>query len=647
MRILWHSNAPWIRTGYGGQTAVWAPRFASLGHEVVISGPFSFAGSPMTWGGFTVLPGAQDPFGSDVIAGHYRRNGCDLMITLCDVFMMDPAAMRGLHVVHWLPVDCESNKGMGKGDAEKAECAAAVIAISQFGADQMRMRGFSPFYVPHGIDTAVFSPPEDKKQHRVDMGFDPDMFLVGVNAANKAGPRKGIQEQVIAFAEFHKRHPDTQLLMHTFAQPREGSNVKALADELGVSNAIVMPDQYAYATGLMEESTMARWYKSLDLLSNASYGEGFGIPLIEAQACGVPAVVTNCSSMTELCGAGWKVAGDPFWVDGHDAFWRRPSIAGIVGAYEAAYELCRAGEMPQRDAEPVTWAGTRAAARAFAVQYDADHVLETYWKPVLEALDEQRPRTRRREAAAMGELPVYAAPEGKRDLLLVVPSRGRPESVLRLIGAVASTAALRTDVVVGLDDDDPSLGEYMDMVRAHPASPGHERVRVMVEVGPRQGLAAWTNELVMPRLGGYAAVASFGDDHVPVSAGWDEALVRAATDGGPGFAYPNDGVRDDIPQAVVAASEAVAALGWLCEPSLTHYFVDNTWAELGRFSQSLTYLPDVMVEHRHHLKMPGVVAHDATYKEKEPLLMTDMAEFERWRVERMAGDVAKIRALRG
>ena len=38
---------------------------------------------------------------------------------------------------------------------------------------------------------------------------------------------------------------------------------------------------------------MAGWYRSLDVLSACSYGEGFGLPILEAQACGSPAIVTD------------------------------------------------------------------------------------------------------------------------------------------------------------------------------------------------------------------------------------------------------------------------------------------------------------------------------------------------------------------
>jgi glycosyltransferase involved in cell wall biosynthesis len=51
---------------------------------------------------------------------------------------------------------------------------------------------------------------------------------------------------------------------------------------------------------------MAHLYNSLDVLMNASSGEGFGVPIIEAQACGVPVLTHNATSMTELTFYGYS-----------------------------------------------------------------------------------------------------------------------------------------------------------------------------------------------------------------------------------------------------------------------------------------------------------------------------------------------------
>ena len=91
------------------------------------------------------------------------------------------------------------------------------------------------------------------------------------------------------------------------------------------------------------------------------------------------------------------------------------------------------------------------------------------------------------------------------------------------------------------------------------------------ETGPRGGLAEWTNRIAVRRAGEYRYLASFGDDHVPRTPGWDAALIRAIEAmGGTGMAYPFDGTREDIPEAVVASRTSCRPLaGSACQSYLT------------------------------------------------------------------------------
>jgi hypothetical protein len=94
-------------------------------------------------------------------------------------------------------------------------------------------------------------------------------------------------------------------------------------------------------------------------------------------------IASDHSAMTELTAAGWLVHGDPWWDELQQSFFIVPSIDGIVAALEAAYQA--------RDDTTL-----RAAAAAFAGDYDADLVAERNWKPALTSLLERE----REEAAA-------------------------------------------------------------------------------------------------------------------------------------------------------------------------------------------------------------------------------------------------------
>lgn len=225
------------------------------------------------------------------------------------------------------------------------------------------------------------------------------------------------------------------------------------------------------------------------------------------------------------------------------------------------------------------------------------------------------------------------------DLLVIVPSRGRPQNIARLLDAVHATARLRTRLHVAVDDDDETLPQYQ-AVMARAGGPGDA-----LEAGPRKGLAAWTNEVAVRRAGEFRFLASFGDDHRPRTPGWDRALVRAIEEmGGTGFSYPWDGVREDIPEAVVMSSDIVAALGWMALPECQHYFIDNAWADLGKHAGCIRYLRAVAVDHLSPAtgKVPG----DATYAAASQKITADQEAYAAWRAGRMPADVKVIRELR-
>ena len=402
-------------------------RLTKAGHEVSISSPYSFFGNAFNWEGHTVLPGGLDAFGSDVIDAHYRYVNADLLITLCDVFAMDAKKLKGLNVAHWMPVDSNPLGAMDKIKLEQS--GGTPIAFSRFGEDKLREAGWEPLYAPHGIDTAVFKPPADRDKLREDMGISANTFLIGVCAINKdAGNRKALPEQMLAFARFHNRHPNSRLVIHSVINAKQigGINLQSIAGSLGIADAVMFPDQHAYTCGLIGEESMVEWFGCLDLYSGCSLAEGFGLPSLEAQACGVPVVVTDGSAMSELCGPGWKVKGEPYWSPGHEAWWIRPSVKGILDAYEEAYE-----------AWPLD--STRSkAAREFALQYDADAVFDQYWRPVLRQLEQMV------ESAA-----VSRAPKTATDLQADYEDRwSRPSDMQHYMPILHETALRFPDVQV-------------------------------------------------------------------------------------------------------------------------------------------------------------------------------------------------------
>ena len=109
------SNAPHAPSGYGTQAAQLGKTLRRHGHEVAFAAFWELHGAPIMWEGFPVYPGSgEDLYARDVLPGHYRHFGADLLITLLDIWVLDPAQMAGMNILHWMPVDCTPLSGLDR-----------------------------------------------------------------------------------------------------------------------------------------------------------------------------------------------------------------------------------------------------------------------------------------------------------------------------------------------------------------------------------------------------------------------------------------------------------------------------------------------------------------------------------------------------
>lgn len=379
-KILWHSNAPWCGTGYGQQTDIVTRQIRDAGHEVAISCFWGLGGAMLEREGMRLYP-ADDEWGNSTLVGiahHFGEGEVSRVqvVTLMDVWVLTAPILSTLNLASWVPVDHDPLPPRVKEFFTRT--GAHPIAMSRFGERLLRDAGLEPSYVPHVVKTDVFKPVPQGVARQLVGALPEDAFVVGMVAANKgqALPRKCFPQVFKAFAEICKRHDDAFLYLHSMRQePKNGLDLVQLADVMGVPlDRIVFTPPLVLSMG-MEPEKMPAVYSQFDVLASPSLGEGFGIPIIEAQACGVPVLVTDFSAMAELVGAGWKIGGAELYDPSQGANFLLPDHTEMVDALEAAYQ--------SRSAEP------DQAAVDFAAEYDADRVYEKHWVPTLGALEER------------------------------------------------------------------------------------------------------------------------------------------------------------------------------------------------------------------------------------------------------------------
>jgi len=193
--------------------------------------------------------------------------------------------------------------------------------VSYFGVHPDKVRviycGVDPVFVPSSSDGSSRSTPNEVSGHAVaGLGVGatpaeidlrakyslPEKFILFLGTIE---PRKNIARLIRAFAVAKR---EAKLPHHLVLVGAYGWNamlrdeINRAATEAGIANAVRF-------IGYAPQDEIASWYRAADLFVYPSLYEGFGLPPLEAIACGTPVVTSNASSLPEVVGnAGLMVA---------------------------------------------------------------------------------------------------------------------------------------------------------------------------------------------------------------------------------------------------------------------------------------------------------------------------------------------------
>jgi len=166
---------------------------------------------------------------------------------------------------------------------ERKDGISALIAVSNFTkAETVQLTGVSADKITvchHGVDTQFFTPDAATVQGNYFLHISNDE------------PRKNLTRIVAAFRRLRKLH-DVKLILKLPAQQAESyRNIDGLE---------------VIATMLSSEAMASLYRRALGFVFPSLY-EGFGLPILEAMACGCPVIPSNASACPEVAGDGARV----------------------------------------------------------------------------------------------------------------------------------------------------------------------------------------------------------------------------------------------------------------------------------------------------------------------------------------------------
>ena len=309
LKVLWISDSPSFATGFGRVTREITQRLARHPGLEIACLAWGFQGNASASASqpIRLYPTAPGTCGQDDFEATVKDFSPDVVITLGELRMVEWLAdhrLRGhFKWVGYIPLD--GGPFYPPWEPVIAQMQE-VIAMSEFGRGVLQSGARSKCVkrISHGVDTDIFKPLVNRTEIKRHPRFD-GRFVIGCVARNQ--PRKNLPALVIAFAELASRYPELHLYIHSTPSTTGYDLVHLLKRFRLQGRADLASPDLSVGEGL-KDYQLNELYNLFDVMELPTCAEGFGLPILESLAAGVPVVATNFSACPELVAGRGELA---------------------------------------------------------------------------------------------------------------------------------------------------------------------------------------------------------------------------------------------------------------------------------------------------------------------------------------------------
>ena len=306
MKIVWASNHHGQPTGYGVHCNHVVPHIQNNSHHEMIE--FAFSGiqrlRPYEWKGVKVY--GATPFGGSFGIADW---GVVQALENPDVWMLhfdawaegERIRKTGVKYAVYPPIDHDPLAPVWEAALKGA---VDIVPHCKFGA-RVALEGLgitAPISedIPNGVDVNVFKPMGVVRSDVFGQTTAEDGFVVGI-FKNNQGTRAKYDVVLEGCKMFLDSAGDESIrfYIHASTVGHQAPDLADLIRSYGLVDNVFLIAPLRYRYGLPEEE-VSQLYNACDVVLNCVAGEGWGLPIIEAFACGKPVIGAAFSSMPEL-----------------------------------------------------------------------------------------------------------------------------------------------------------------------------------------------------------------------------------------------------------------------------------------------------------------------------------------------------------
>ena len=216
-------------------------------------------------------------------------------------------------------------------------------------------------------------------------------------------------------------------------------------------------------------------------------------------------------------------------------------------------------------------------------------------------------------------------------ILVIVPTRNRNTQHKEFAETFLKNS-VASDLMFVLDQDNEKNYDRL---------PG---VMYKIHNTQSRGLCEPLNHTAVAYADQYSYIGFMGDDSRPRTFRWDQLMLDEMKKKPLSVAYGNDLLQGKkLPTAILMSSVIIQKLGYMAPPTLRHQWSDLFWLDLGQKLGTLTYFPNIIIEHLHH--SVGKSSTDQTYIDATNRLIRrhDRDAYKKYYQEHFAKDIEKLK----
>ena len=286
-------------TGYSGVNECVASELTARGWDVAVLAA-GYGGQPHPLQARYRLwpaPERTDFLGLNRLADVVRAERPDVVLVTATPWVVARylnSIPPGVPVAAYMPVDAPN---LDPAYVQALDRLALAIPYTRFAEDELRTAGYAgpSTIIPHGIAHDTFYP-VPQAEARAALGLDPDLFIVPWIDRNQ--PRKRLDLAMRAFARFAADKPEARLLLHTGARD-VGWNPAHEAHKAGCADKVILTSDSLSPESGWPVDELRVVYSAADVRLSTTAGEGWGLTIMEAMACGLPVAAPDWSALGE------------------------------------------------------------------------------------------------------------------------------------------------------------------------------------------------------------------------------------------------------------------------------------------------------------------------------------------------------------